>query len=133
MPMSEQVSGTHGRVEDEAIKRQDLSDLRERGELRPDADDVAADTGTPAVWAPEGRFAPAAEDWQAIEQRAELARRLDRTTFPAGRAQLLATLTAKDAEQPLLDLVARLPAEATVGSMSELIRALGLPVEGRGD
>lgn len=130
MPMSEQVSGTHGRVEDEAIKRQDLGELRGH-ELRPDTD-VAADTGTPAVWAPEGRFAPAAEDWQAIELRAELARRLDRTTFPAGRAQLLATLTAKDANQPLLDLVAQLPADATVGSMSELIRALGLPVEGRG-
>lgn len=129
--MSEQVSGTHGRVEDEAIKRQDLSELREQGEQRPDTD-TAAETGTSAVWAPEGRFAPAAEDWQAIELRAELARRLDRTSYPASRGQLLATLTAKDAGQPVLDLVARLPADAKVGSMSELIHALGLPVEGRG-
>lgn len=129
--MSEQVSGTHGRAGDDAIKRQDLSELREHGDQWPDPE-TAADSPTPAVWAPEARFAPAAENWQAIDTRSELARRLDRSSFPATRDQLISALTAANVEQPLLDLVARLPERVAVGSFGELVRALGLPIETRG-
>lgn len=130
MPVSEQFSGTHGRAEDDAIKRQDLSELREHGDQWPDPE-AEGDNG--AVWAPEGRFEPGgAEDWQAIELRSELARRLDRSMFPATRGQLTSALTAADAEQSLLDLVASLPEGQTVSSFGDLTRALGLPVESRG-
>jgi len=130
--MSEQVSATHGPVEDEHIKRQDRTELQEHGEEWPDREesDEGSDEGS---WAPEARFAstPDGPDFQAIELRSELARHLDRTTFPATREQLLRALLDRQAEQPLLDLVSSLPPRTTVESVGELIRAAGVPVEGR--
>ncbi len=129
--MSEQVSGTHGPREDDAIKRQDRSELQAHGDEWPDPESSGEDEPV-ATWAPEGRFAgtPHGEDWQAIELRSDLARHLDRTAFPATRAHLLEALTARQAEQRLLDLVSSLP-DATFASLGELIRALGLPMEER--
>lgn len=129
--MSEQISGTHGPAEDDAIKRQDRDELQEHGDEwpEPDADEDAPDT----AWAATGRFAgdPSGENWGAIELRSELGRHLDRATFPATRAHLLETLTAHQAQDRLLDLVSSLPAEATFGSLLELLRALGVPQEER--
>jgi hypothetical protein len=129
--MSEQVSGTHGPAEDDAIKRQDRDELRAHGEEwpEPDADEDDPDT----TWAATGRFAgtPSGEDWDAIELRSELGRHLDRATFPATRAHLLETLTAHQAEQRLLDMVSSLPAGGTFGSLAELLQALGVPQEER--
>lgn len=129
--MSEQISGTHGPAEDDAIKRQDRDELREHGEEwpEPDADSDEQD----ATWAATGRFAgdPSGEDWGAIELRSELGRHLDRSTFPATRAQVLETLTAHHAQDQLLDMVSSLPADATYGSLLELLRALGVPQEER--
>jgi hypothetical protein len=131
MPMSEEVSAKHGRVGDEALKRQDRSELQAMGEEWPDPQ--AAEAEAEAVWAPEGRFAGAQplEDWQGIEQRSDLARRLDRTAFPATRSHLLDLLEAQQAGQRLIDLVSTLPAGVTFANLSELLRALGLPVEER--
>jgi hypothetical protein len=132
MPMSEQVSGTHGPREDDAIKRQDRSELQAHGEEWPEPESSGEDEPE-ATWAPEGRFAGTlpGEDWQAIELRSDLARHLDRAAFPATRAHLLKTLAAHQAEQRLLDLVSSLPGGATFASLGELLRALGLPVEER--
>jgi hypothetical protein len=129
--MSEQVSGTHGPAEDDAIKRQDRDELRAHGEEWPEPD---ADEGDPdTTWAATGRFAgtPSGEDWEAIELRSELGRHLDRATFPATRAHLLETLAAHQAEQRLLDMVSSLPADATFGGLGELLQALGVPQEER--
>ena len=129
--MSEEVSAKHGAVEDDAIKRQDRNELQARSQAWPDPESADAEAG--AVWAPEGRFAGSRplEDWQAIELRSELARRLDRTAFPATRSHLLAVLDAQEAGQRLLDLVSSLPAGASFGSLRELLRGLGLPMEER--
>ena len=128
--MSEQVSGTHGPAEDDAIKRQDRSELQAHGEEWPEPESSGEDEET---WAPEGRFAGTrqGEDWEAIELRSDLARHLDRTAFPTARAHLVETLTANQAEQRLLDLASSLPDGATFASLGELLRALGLPVEER--
>jgi hypothetical protein len=130
--MSEQVSGTHGPREDDALKREVRSELEgHREEWRepdlPDEDELEA-TG-----ALEGRFGgtPEGEDWEAIELRSDLARHLDRTTFPATRSHLLETLAAHQAGQRLVDLVSSLPDGATFASLAELLPALGLPVEER--
>jgi len=130
--MSEQVSGTHGPREDDAIKRQDRSELQAHGEEWPEPESSGEDEPE-ATWAPEGRFAGTlpGEDWQAIELRSDLARHLDRAAFPATRAHLLQTLAALQAEQRLLDLVSSLPDGATFASLGELLRAVGLPVEER--
>jgi len=130
--MSEQVSAKHGPAEDDHIKRQDRTELQEHGQEWPDPAE-SDEWPDEASWAPEARFAstPDGPDFQAIEQRSELARHLDRTTFPARREQLLRTLMARQAEQPVLDLVSALPPRATVDNVGELIRAVGLPVEER--
>jgi hypothetical protein len=130
--MSEQVSGTHGPAEDDAIKRQDRRELQAHGEEWPEPESSGEDEPG-ATWAPEGRFAgtPHGEDWEAIELRSDLARHLDRTAFPATRAHLLETLAAHQAEQRLLDLVSSLPDGVTFASLGELLRALGLPIEER--
>jgi len=127
--MSEQASGTHGPAEDDAIKRQDRSELQEHGEEWPEPESPERDT----TWAPEGRFAGTVpgENWQAIELRSDLARHLDRGTFPASRASVLEKLAAGQAEQRLLDRVSSLPDGATFASLGELLRALDLPVEER--
>lgn len=129
--MGEQVSGTHGPREDDAIKRQDRSELQAHGDEWPEPES-SGDDEPKATWAPEGRFAgaPHGEDWEAIELRSNLARHLDRTAFPATRADLLKVLAARQAEQRILDLVSSLP-DATFASLGELVRALGLPMEER--
>ena len=130
--MSEQISGTHGPAEDDAIKRQDRQELQEHGDEWPDED--APDEGEPdAVWAEEGRFAgePPGEDWLGIELRTELARHLYRADFPVTRARLLDTLTVEGADQRLLDRVSALPVHARYASLRGLVRALGLPDEHR--
>jgi|HubBroStandDraft_5_1064220.scaffolds.fasta_scaffold613729_1 hypothetical protein len=125
MPVSEQVSGTHGRAEDDAIKRQDRSELQSHGEQWPEAESA----GETATWAVEGRFAGTlpGEDFQAIELRSDLARHLDRTTFPADRGQVLQTLAAHEADDRLVELVSSLPDGPALESLSELLTALGLP------
>jgi hypothetical protein len=125
--VSEQVSGTHGRAEDDAIKRQDRSELQAHGEQRPEPD------GDATTWAAEGRFAgtPPGEDFQAIELRSELARHLDRAAFPASRAQLLQTLAAHHADDQLTSLVSSLADGPAFASLSELLTALGLPAGDR--
>jgi hypothetical protein len=130
--MSEQSSGTHGPAEDDLIKRQDRSELLDHGQEWPDPEESGV-WPAQGIWAPEARFSgtSAGPDFRAIEMRSELARHLDRTMFPAGREQLLQTLTNRQAEQPVLDLVSGLPARATVDNVGELSRAVGLPVEER--
>jgi hypothetical protein len=130
--MSEQVSGTHGPREDDAIKRQDRSELQAHGEEWPEPESPGEDEPQ-AAWAPEARFAgtPHGEDWEAIELRSDLARHLDRHAFPATRAHLLEALAANQADQRLLDLVSSLPDGTAFTSLGELVRALGLPMEER--
>jgi len=100
MPVSEQVSGTHGPAEDDAIKRQDRSELQAHGDEWPEPESAGEDESD-ATWASQGRFAgtPGFQDWEAIELRSDLARHLDRATFPATRAHLLETLTAHEADE----------------------------------
>lgn len=130
--MSEQVSGTHGPAEDDAIKRQDRSELQAHGEQWPEPE-ASGEAEPVATWAPEGRFAgtPHREDWEVIELRSDLARHLDRAAFPGTRGHLAETLAAHQADPRLLDLVSSLPGDATFASLGEVLRVLGLPVEER--
>lgn len=127
--MSEQVSAKHGPAEDDHIKRQDRTEIQQHGEEWPDLQDVDVwpDDG---IWAPETRLAgnPEGPDFRAIELRSELARHLDRTTFPATREQLTRVLTERQAEPRFLGLVAALRPGTTVNNVGELSRAIGLPV-----
>lgn len=136
--MSEQESATHGRQEDDALKREFRSELQRRRAVRgedwrepdmPDEDEPEADRAL--AGSPDMRMGGAA-NWDVIELRSDLARHLDRTAFPGTRDHLVEILTAHSAEQRLRDLVSALPDGMTFARFAELLTALGLPVEGRG-
>ncbi len=134
--MSEQVGGTHGPREDEALKREVRSELQANRATRAEEwlePEPPGEDEPEATWALQGRpgGTPPGEDWETIELRSDLARHLDRAAFPATRAHLLETLEAHQAEQRLLDLVSPLPADASFATLGELLRALGFPIEQR--
>ena len=133
--MSEQASGTHGPVRDEAIKRQDQAEAREYAEEWPNPEEEPdGETEREAIWAPAARLAesPVPEDWQAVELRSDLARHLDRTDWPVTRDQLLQILAERNAGDRLLEVAAALPHGQRYHSLGELARALGLEPEQRG-
>jgi hypothetical protein len=133
--VSEQASGTHGPLRDEAIKRQDEAEARQYAGEWPEPEEEPEDeTEREAVWAPAARLAesPAQEDWEAVELRSDLARHLDRTVWPVGRERLLEILTERNAGDGLLELAASLPEGQRYESLRELLRALDLEPEERG-
>jgi hypothetical protein len=130
--VSEQASGTHGPVRDEAIKRQDEAEAREyEGEWPAPDTEPDDETEREAVWAPAARLAESAvpEDHEAVELRSDLARSLDRTVWPATRGRLLEILTEHNAGDRLLELAASLPAGRRYQSLHEVLHALGLEPE----
>ena len=130
--MSEQASGTHGPLHDEAIKRQDEAEARQyAGEWPAPEEEPEGETEREAVWAPAARLAesPVPQDWEAIEVRSDLARHLDRTVWPVSRESLLEILTERNAGERLLELAASLPEGQRYESLRELTHALGLEPE----
>jgi len=133
--VSEQASGTHGPLRDEAIKRQDRAEAREyTGEWPEPEEEPDDETEREAVWAPAARLAesPVPEDWEAVELRSDLARHLDRTVWPVTRGRLLEILAERNAGDRLAELAASLPAGQRYHSLRELTRALGLEPDERG-
>jgi hypothetical protein len=132
--VSEQVSGTHGPIRDEAIKRQDETEARQyAGEWPAPEEEPEDETEREAIWAPAARLAEssAPEDWEAVELRSDLARHLDRSIWPVSRERLVEILTERGAGDRLLGLAASLPAGQRYESLRELLRALGLEPEER--
>jgi Protein of unknown function (DUF2795) len=134
--MSEQDSATHGAHQDDALKREVRSELQANRATRAEEwlePEPPAEDEPEATWAPEGRpgGTPPGEDWDTLELRSDLARHLDRTAYPATRSHLLEVLASHQAEQRLLDLVSSLPEGTTYANLSELLRALGIPIEER--
>ena len=132
--MSEQASGTHGPLRDDAIKRQDEAEARQYAGEWPEPEEEPEDeTEREATWAPAARLAesPAPENWAAVELRSDLARHLDRTVWPVSRERLLEILAERNAGDKLLELATSLP-EGHYGSLRELLRALDLEPEERG-
>ncbi|MFK4070198.1 DUF2795 domain-containing protein [Streptomyces sp. NPDC029674] len=95
----------------------------------PADDDVVVDSGGPVPPPGEDRDrARAAAEADAL--RLELSRHLERTTFPADRQTLLATLEAQHAPDHALEAVRRLPEGETYGDVTETVRALGAAPSG---
>ena len=133
--MSEQASGTHGPLRDDAIKRQDEAEAQEYAGEWPGPDEEPEDeTEREATWAPAARLAesPVPEDWEAVELRSDLARHLDRSDWPVTAGRLREILTERNAGDRLLELTASLPAGQRYQSLHDLVRALGLEPEERG-
>ena len=123
--MSEQASGTHGPLRDEAIKPQDEAEAREyAGEWPGPEEEPEDETEREAVWAPAARLAesPASEDFEAIELRSDLARHLDRADWPVTGGRLLEILTERNAGDGLLELAASIPEGQRYQSQRQLLR-----------
>ncbi|MCX5339797.1 DUF2795 domain-containing protein [Streptomyces atratus] len=90
----------------------------------PADDDVRVEPGGPVPPPGEERERARAEA-EAEELRAELARRLSRTIFPANRASLLRTLSGSYAPDALTDAVRELPTGDRYANAGEITRALG--------
>jgi Protein of unknown function (DUF2795) len=134
--VSEQETGKVGPREDDALKRELRGELQANRATRSEEwrePDPPGEDEPDATWAPAGRFGEpqADEEWDQIELRSDLARHLDRHTWPATREHLIETLESHQAEQRLLDLVSSVPARATFANFHELLTALGLPIEHR--
>jgi hypothetical protein len=133
--VSEQASGTHGPLRDEAIKSQDEAEARQyAGEWPGPEEEPEDETEREATWAPAARLSesPTSEDWEAVELRSDLARHLDRTVWPVDRDKLLEILTERNAGDGLLELTGSLPKGQRYESLRELLRALDLEPEERG-
>lgn len=87
-------------------------------------DDVRVAPGGPVPPPGEERDRARAEA-RADELRAELARHLNRTVFPADRASLIRALSDAYAPDGLLDSVRELPAEDRYENAGQIVRALG--------
>jgi hypothetical protein len=123
--VSEQASGTHGPLRDEAIKPQDEAEAREyAGEWPGPEEEPEDETEREAVWAPAARLAesPASEDFEAIELRSDLARHLDRADWPVTGGRLLEILTERNAGDGLLELAASIPEGQRYQSQRQLLR-----------
>ena len=133
--MSEQASGTHGPVRDEAIKRQDEAEARQYAGEWPEPEEEPEDeTEREAVWAPAARLAesPGSENWETVELRSDLARHLDRGVWPLSRKRLLEILTERNAGDRLLERAASLPGGQRYANLRDLLRALDLEPGERG-
>jgi hypothetical protein len=134
--MSEQTGGQHGPREDDALKREVRGEMQANRATRAEEwrePEPPGEDEPEATWALEGHpgATPQGEGWDVIELRSDLARHLDRTSFPATTEQLRESLGEHHAEQRLLDLAASLPARASFGSLGDVLRALGIPMEHR--
>lgn len=130
-----QTGGTHGPHKDDALKRDTRTEIQAN---RSTATEEWEDPEPPgedqpdATWALAGRPGPdGGPNPDDLELRSDLARHLDRATFPANRAHLLQTLAAYNAPDRLTDLVSQLPGRIKFSGLPEVLRRLGLPVESR--
>jgi Protein of unknown function (DUF2795) len=134
--MSEQTGGQYGPREDDELKREVRGEIQANRATRAEEwlePEPPGEDEPEATWALAGHpgATPPGEDWDVIELRSDLARHLDRTSFPATTEHLVESLEEHQAEQRLLDLVASLPARARFGNLGDVLHALGIPVEHR--
>jgi Protein of unknown function (DUF2795) len=78
---------------------------------------------------PLGPPTPGGPDSEEIELRSELARVMDRHTFPASRDDLLRRVQDAGTPPALADGIAALPADSIYSSVGDVARALGLVPE----
>jgi hypothetical protein len=127
--------GTHGPRHDDALKAEVRSEVQanratrteEWREPEPPGDDQPDATVAP-VGRPSPDRGPTADQ---IQLRSDIARYLDRHTFPADRDELLEVVARQNAPDEVADLVSALPGRTAFASVAEVAGALGLPAETR--
>jgi hypothetical protein len=130
-----QQSGTHGPRKDDQLadetrglvqgghttRAQEWRDPEPAGEDQP--------TGDRAILSEDRRSAPSGMDTQDIAERSEIARFLDRATFPGNRNELLASAETHQATDHVREQLGRLPEGQRFENMQDVARALGIGTE----
>lgn len=130
----------HGRnkissVRDDVMKKMLHDELRtgrslraeEGGELAPPGEDQSvANPGPETV---QNGGTPPGMTTGDVVVRAELARHLGRSVYPADRGAVIATLRRNNAADELIDLAGGLPPNERYRNVQSIARALGLGVE----
>lgn len=131
----QQRGDKHGPLQDDYLKSETQGLERADHETRAEewraqeapADDQPEPDRVPgATYTGEPPPGMSAED---VEGRAEIARFLDRTAFPATRSALVDDLREHNAPQHIVDLVGELPADREFRNVQEAWSALGGGVE----
>jgi hypothetical protein len=89
-------------------------------------DDIRVGTSGPVPPPGEERDRARART-EAESLRLELARRMDRTAFPADRAAVVRALEEHHAPDPVVEAARDLPKEGTYRNADEIVKALGRP------
>ena len=120
--------GTHGSRQDDALKKEVRGEVQANRATRTEEwrePEPPGEDQPDATWDLSEGADPRRE---AVQMRSDIARHLDHAAFPASRDSLLATMSDHAAPQPLLDVVAKLPADATYSGLGEVVSALDLPL-----
>ncbi|WP_433887911.1 DUF2795 domain-containing protein [Streptomyces sp. CA-111067] len=136
--MTDQGSNKAGFARDDELKRETRAELAANGAVpvqespAPEPlgeDQPVAEWSRPAV---QGS-APAGMTPGDVFVRAELARHLERSIFPARRDTVLDTLRRHQAPDGLLDRAAALPSDVEYPNVQAVVKGLGFGVENRRD
>jgi len=134
--MAERGSDKHGPrldddLHDDTRSLEQGAPVEARVEEEREQEGPADDQPTPEARLAGGRATAASLDLDDAEARADLARFLNPSTFPADRAALLADATGMKAPAVVLERLQALPAGRTFQNVQEVWVALGGMVEHR--
>jgi Protein of unknown function (DUF2795) len=134
--MAERGSDRHGPRLDEELQRETRSleqgaPVEARVEEAREQEGPADDQPTPDARLTGGRATAASLDLDDAEARADLARFLTPSTFPADREALLADATGNQAPDVVMERLRALPAGRTYENVQDVWGALGGTVEHR--
>jgi hypothetical protein len=134
--MAERGSDKHGPRLDEDLQ-EDTRSLERGAPVESRAEEAREQEGpadgqpVPDARLQGGRATAASLDLDDAEARADLARSLTPSTFPADREALLADAAANQASAQVLERLQALPAGRTFANVQDVWRALGGAVEHR--
>jgi hypothetical protein len=134
--MAERGSDKHGPrldddLHDDTRSLEQGAPVEARVEEEREQEGPADDQPTPDARLAGGRATAASLDLDDAEARADLARFLNPSTFPADREALLADATGNQASAQVLERIQALPAGRTFQNVQEVWVALGGMVEHR--
>jgi hypothetical protein len=134
--MAERGSDKHGPrldddLHDDTRSLEQGAPVEARVEEEREQEGPADDQPTPDARVAGGRATAASLDLDAAEARADLARFLNPSTFPADREALLADATGNQAPAVVLERIRALPAGRTFQNVQEVWVVLGGMVEHR--
>jgi Protein of unknown function (DUF2795) len=136
--MTDQGSNKTGFARDDELKREMQGELKANRAVRAQEDREPQPSGEDQPFAESGPSVPepsvpSGMTPEGVTVRSDLARHLERTIYPAQRAELLGALQRHQAPDALVQRVSALPPDERYANVQAVVRALGYGVEDRRD